>query len=161
MTHYKFSYPDGNHNAGAFLLTGDGKPVFITKSISGPAQVYTYSGSLTTSQTMTLSKAGQFQPEQTGTANKLGPRGFAQNEVTGGANAPGGKKVALRTFTDAYEWDVTNGDVIGAITKSTPRITPMPNEDQGYAIAYTTDGSSFLTISDGPGPTPILKYKPA
>jgi hypothetical protein len=161
MTHYKFSYPDGPHNAGAFVLNGNGDPIFITKEVTGPAHVYTFSGTLSTSQTMPLTKAGDFQPEQTGTANKLGNRGFAQNEVTGGANAPGGNKVALRTFTDAYEWDVTNGDVLGAILHGKPRITAMPNEDQGYAIAYTADGSAFLTVSDGPGPTPILKYTPA
>ena len=110
---------------------------------------------------MQLSKVGEFTPEQTGTANKLGNRGPAQNEITGGANSPDGKKVALRTLTDAYEWDVTNGDVLAALTKGKPRITPMPNEDQGYAIAYTTDGKSFLTVSDSSSSTPILKYKPA
>jgi hypothetical protein len=110
---------------------------------------------------MELTKVGQFTPEQTGTANKLGNRGPAQNEITGGANSPDGKKVALRTLTDAYEWDVTNGDVVAALTKGKPRITPMPNEEQGYAIAYTTDGKSFLTVSDVSSSTPILKYKPS
>ena len=161
MTRYRFSYPDGSHNTQALLLNGNGAPIFVTKAISGPATIFTYTGTLTTSKIMQLSKAGEFTPEQTGTANKLGNRGPAQNEITGGANSPDGKKVALRTLTDAYEWDVTNGDVLAALTKGKPRITPMPNEDQGYAIAYTTDSKSFLTVSDSSASTPILKYKPA
>ncbi len=161
MTRYRFSYPDGSHNTEALLLNGNGAPIFITKAISGPATIFTYTGTLTTGKTMQLTKAGQFTPEQTGTSNKLGNRGPAQNEITGGANAPDGKKVALRTLTDAYEWDVTNGDVVAALTKGKPRITPMPNEEQGYAIAYTTDSKSFLTVSDTASAAPILKYKPA
>ena len=161
MTRYRFAYPDGPHNTEALLLNGNGAPIFITKAISGPATIFTYSGTLTTDKTTQLTKVGQFTPEQTGTSNKLGNRGPAQNEITGGANSPDGKKVALRTLTDAYEWDVTNGDVVGAITKGKPRITPMPNEEQGYAIAYTTDGKSFLTVSDVSSATPILKYTPS
>jgi len=160
MTRYRFAYPDGPHSAQALLLNGNGAPIFVTKAITGPASIYTFSGTLATGKVLPLEKVGQFTPVQTGTANKLGTRGPAQNEVTGGAVAPGGKKVALRTLTDAYEWDVTNGDVIGALTKGKPRITPMPDEDQGFAIAYTTDGSSFLTVSDSPDAVPLLKYKP-
>jgi hypothetical protein len=161
MTRYRFSYPDGQHNTEALLLNGNGAPIFITKEISGAATIFTYTGALATGKTMKLTKVGQFTPEQTGTANKLGNRGPAQNEITGGATSPDGKKVALRTLTDAYEWDVTNGDVIGALTKGKPRITPMPNEEQGYAIAYTSDGKSFLTVSDVSSSTPILEYKPS
>jgi hypothetical protein len=160
MTRYRFTYPDGPQNTEALLLGGNGAPIFVTKAITGPASIYTYTGTLATGQTMALTKVGQFTPEQTGTANKLGIRGAAQNEITGGAVAPGGKKVALRTLTDAYEWDVANGDVVAAITKGKPRITPMPNEDQGYAIAYTTDGASFLSVSDSSDAVPLLKYKP-
>src|SRR5215475_10423176 len=160
MTRYRFAYPDGPHSAQALLLNGNGAPIFVTKAITGPASIYTFSGTLATGKVLPLVKVGQFTPVQTGTANKLGTRGPAQNEVTGGAVAPGGKKVALRTLTDAYEWDVTNGDVIAALTKGKPRITPMPDEDQGFAIAYTTDGSSFLTVSDSPSAVPLLKYKP-
>jgi hypothetical protein len=163
MTRYRFAYPDAPHNTEALLLNGNGAPIFITKEISSnaPATIFTYTGTLATGKTMKLTKVGQFTPEQTGTANKLGNNGAAQNEITGAAKSADGKKVALRTLTDAYEWDVTSGDVIGALTKGKPRITPMPNEEQGYAIAYTTDGKSFLTVSDVSSSTPILKYTPS
>ena len=52
----------------------------------------------------------------------------------------GPDRVALRTYTAAYEWDVPDGDVVKAITTATPRITPLPDEPQGESIAYTADG---------------------
>src|SRR5207237_1393187 len=75
--------------------------------------------------------------EQTGTENKLSKIGMTR--VTGAANSHDGKHVAIRTYSDAYEWGVTNGDVVGAITRGTPKITPLPNEPQGSAIAYSRD----------------------
>ena len=73
--------------------------------------------------------------------------------VTGAAISPDRTRVALRTYTAAYEWDVPDGDVVKAITTGTPRLTPLPDEPQGEAIAYTVDGPRFLTLSDEAGPT--------
>src|SRR5262249_41120472 len=37
-------------------------------------------------------------------------------------------------------------------------ITPLPDEPQGEAIAYTVDGASLLTLSDVAGAAPIRRY---
>jgi hypothetical protein len=163
-TLYRFTYPDGAvPEVQAMVLGGDGLPVFVTKNAGGAASVYLPAGTLdaaTGGKATTLKKAGQFTPQKTGTANKLGPAG--QTPVTGGATSPDGKKVALRTFSDAYEWDVTGGNVAAAITTGTPRITPLPNEDQGVGIAYSHDGKYFLTLAAPQGTkAQILKYTPS
>src|SRR5262249_47188576 len=110
-----------------------------------------------------LRHAGDFTPQQTGTENKLSKIGMTR--VTGAANSHDGKHVAVRTYSDAYEWDVTNGDVVKAITTGTPKITPLPNEPQGPAIAYSRDNADFLTVSDVDrqtgAVTQILKYRPS
>lgn len=154
---YHFTYPDGPQNSAAMLLNGNGTPIFITKVSSGAAKLYVPTGPLSSSA-VALKQAGTFQPQQTGTSNKFGLAG--QNWVTGAAKSPDGKKVVIRTYSDAYEWDVTNGDVISAITKNKPRITPLPDDTQGEAITYTSDGSSFLTVSNTSDATPIYKWKP-
>lgn len=163
FTRYDFSYPDGPHNAEALLLNGDGSPIFVTKSIDGPAGIYTHTGKLSDSSTMALTKVGSFTPEQTGTPNKLGDHGQAQNAVTGGANSPDGTKVVLRTLTDAYQWNVTGGNVVTALTTLTkkPSITRLASDEQGYAIAFTTDGGSYLTVSDVNAETPLYRYTPS
>jgi hypothetical protein len=54
----------------------------------------------------------------------------------------------LRSYSDAYEWDVPDGDVVAAITTTKPRITPLPGEPQGESIAYGPGGTAYYTVSD-------------
>lgn len=164
-TLYRFSYPDGAKAAQAMLMGADGNPVFVTDATEGPAGLYVPAGPLDpTGNPVPLKKAGDFQPQQTGTDNTLGKIG--QNRVSGAATSPDGKKVVLRTYSDAYEWTVANGDVVATITQTTPRITPLPGEPLGEAISYSHDGTLFVTVSDvinkqSSTATQILKYTPA
>jgi hypothetical protein len=102
---------------------------------------------------------GSFRPSVTGASNPLGSLG--EMVVTGAATSPDRRRVALRTYAAAYEWDVPDGDVVKAITTGTPRATPLPDEPQGEAIAYTVDGQGFLTLSDVSGPTELRRYEPS
>jgi hypothetical protein len=158
---HRLTYPDGPHDAEALLFGPGDVPVIVTKEPGGAAQIFEASEPLqpNTRQGVPLKNVGTFKPKATGTPNPLGPVG--QTLVTGGAQTLDRKRVALRTYSDAYEWDVSGGDVVKAITKSEPRITPLPNEPQGEAIAYSTDGKSFLTCSDQTVPTKLLRYQTA
>ncbi len=163
-TLYRFSYPDRPQSAQALLINGDGNPVIITDNPKGPAGIYVPAAAPDPAgRSVPLKHAGDFAPQDTGTENKLGKIGTSR--VTGAANSHDGKHVALRTFADAYEWTVPNGDVVAALTTGTPKITPLPNEPQGSAIAYSRDGANFLTVSDLPlgqgTAAQILKYKPS
>ena len=159
-TLFRFSFPDHRQSAQALLLGGDGNPIIIADNPKGAAGIYVPSAAPDpTGHPVLLKRAGEFTPQDTGTENKLGKTGTAR--VTGAANARDGKHVAIRTFADAYEWSVTNGDVVGALTSGTPKITPLPNEPQGTALAYSRDGVNFLTASDLPPgtSTQMLRYK--
>jgi hypothetical protein len=157
---HRLVYPDGPHDAEALVLDGAGSPVIVTKDPTAAAALYIPSAPLQPNAAtgVALKKVGTFNPTSTGTSNFLG--GIGQVVVTGGANAPDGKRVALRTYSDIYEWDVSGGDVVKAITTGVPRITAVPDEPQGEAVAYTRDGNSFLTVSDQPGSTDLLRYTP-
>lgn len=155
---YHMSYPDGPHEAGAMLLSGDGTPIIVTKETSKPASIYTPTGALAAGKTVKMQKAGTFTPPKTATGNNLGVSG--RTVVTGAASAPDGSRVVLRTLADAFEFDVTGGNVVDAITKGTPRATALAWEPNGQAITYTVDGKSFLTVSKTQEPK-ILQYTPA
>ena len=71
--------------------------------------------------------------------------------ITGAASAPDGRRVVLRSYADAFEYDVPDGDVVRALTTGTPRITPLPDEPQGESITYSRDGRSLLTVSEAAG----------
>ncbi|WP_433199297.1 hypothetical protein ACQP00_26705 [Dactylosporangium sp. CS-047395] len=157
---HRLAYPDGKaRDAEALLIDAEGRPVIITKDPVG--EVYTVTEPLPANNAnpAPLSRAGSFKPLATGTANPYGILGTGV--VTGAAMSPDGKRAVVRTMSDAYEFDLADGDLAEAITGgTTPRITPLPSEPQGEAITYSRDGTEFLTTSDQPKPTTILRYTP-
>ncbi|MBB5869876.1 hypothetical protein F4553_003255 [Allocatelliglobosispora scoriae] len=155
---YRFTYPDGPHDAEALLLERDGSPIIVTKELGGPASLYAPAEKprAKTAQGVPLHKIGEVRLPSTLTPNPFDSIG--RRTVTGAAQTADGSRVALRTYADAFEWDVTT-DVLTAITTGKPRITALPNEAQGESIAYPVDGDGFLTVSDQPaGGTVIARY---
>lgn len=158
---YRMRYPDGVHDAEALLVPPQGNPVIVTKQVGGAA-LYTPATELDAERTVDLRKVGQITLTATGTSG--GPLGsVGQTLITGGAVSPDGRKVVLRSYTDAYEWDVTGNDIGAAITKGKPRRTPLPDEPQGEAITYTRDGKAYVTVSEAReenGRPQLLRYQP-
>jgi hypothetical protein len=153
---YRLHYPDGPHDAEALFFDNDGTPVIVTKELFGPAGIYIPTDPLVpnTSDGVGLTRIGDFTPSHTGTENPFGLVG--DNMVTGAAVSRDRRHVALRTYADAYEWDVT-GTLRQALTGK-PRVTPLPDEPQGEGIAYTPAGDAFVTVSDRTAPTPLLRW---
>ena len=154
VVRHKLVYPDGSHDAAAMVIQPDKTAVIVTKEPSGAAKVYVASAPLTDKGTSTIRmrSAGTVTIASSGTNG--GPPSLgqtAQLEVTGGAISSDGTKVALRTYTDAYQWDVSNGGVASALTSGTPQRTPLAGEPQGEAISYTSDGTALITLSFGAG----------
>ncbi len=166
-TGHRLAYPDGAHDAEALLMPADRTPVIVTKEASGSAQVYVAAQPLSapSNGTGTLRAAGVVTITATGTVGGPGDAGPAAGVlVTGGAPAPDGRHAALRTYTDAYEWDLgDDGDTASAITdtitSAEPARTPIPGEPQGESIAYTSDSNGFATISEGAG-QPLQQWQP-
>ncbi|MGW4461918.1 hypothetical protein [Micromonospora sp. NPDC004704] len=159
---HRLSYPDGAHDAEALLLAGDGTPIVVTKD-PGTPRLYVPDGPLKAGATVRMRKAGEFVLPRTGTDNPWSA--FGRLMVTGGATAPDGSRVVLRTYADAIEFDVTDGNVVEAVTRGVPRITPLPDEPQGESITYSRDGRLLLTVSetsDQPATTrpTVLSYTP-
>ena len=156
---YRYRYPDHAHDAEALLLAADDSPIFVTKE-PGASHLFVPTGPADPSgRPVLLREVGTFTPVVTGTPNGLGIVGNLL--VTGGANAPDRTSVALRTYSDAYVWDVPDGDVVAAITTRSPRIVPLPNEPQGESVAFDPTGTHLFTVSDREGTpvrTPILLY---
>lgn len=163
---HRLTYPDGKHDAEALLFNGDGSPIIVTRE-AGKAGLYSPTAPLRpgTTEGVPMRKLGEVKWPKTPTTNSfLGP--LAQVVITGGATAPDGSRVLLRTYADAFEWDVSNGDVVAALTHGKPRFTPLPGEPRGESITYSPDGTSFLTVSetaDQPAGTrpEIRRYTPS
>jgi hypothetical protein len=156
---HRLAYPDGTaRDAEALLLSPDGTPVIVTREPIG--EVYVPSGPLqpNTTDGVKLKKVGAFTPQKTNTPNPF--QSIGNSIISGGAVSPDGTKAVVRTFSDAYEFDVANGDVAKAVTSGKFRITPLPNEPQGEGITYTADGKAFVTCSDQTNASSLLRYTP-
>jgi hypothetical protein len=123
-------YPDGPHNAEAFLVTPDGRLVVITKEAID-ASVYA---------TPTAPEFGQKV-----TLERVGP---APMFITDGALSPDASQIALRSYSSLYLFDAeaflregTDGDA-GVVY-------PLPLQPQGETLAYTEGGDSLLIGSEG------------
>ncbi|WP_238162088.1 hypothetical protein [Micromonospora endolithica] len=155
---YRMAYPDGPHDAEAMLVTGDGRPLIVTKY---SAVLYAPTAALRTGRTVPLARVGQVRLPASTTSNPFSALG--RTAVTGAATAPDGRRVVLRTYADAFEFEVPDGDVVAALTGSTPSVTPLPDEPQGESITYSGDGRSLLTVSETAGQppgtrAPVLRY---
>ena len=153
-TLFRLAYPDGPHDAEALLISGDGTPVVITKD-PVTAGLYVPTGPLRAGRTTPLRRAGDVTLPLSGTTNPFGFPG--RLVITGAALSPDGSSAVLRTYADAFEFEVTQGDLTAALTKGSTRTTPLPDEQQGESIAFNQDGSALLTISEGKNP-PLLSY---
>ncbi|MCW6010555.1 hypothetical protein K1W54_39300 [Micromonospora sp. CPCC 205371] len=147
-TIHRLSYPDGKHDAEGLLINGDGTPIIITKT-GGKAGLYSPAAGAIKANNETpveMTKVGEVTLPKTTTDNPFGAIGRLM--VTGAARSPDGSKVALRTYADAFEYEVSGGDVVKALTGGEPRVTPLVSDQFGEALAYSADGKSFLTVSD-------------
>ena len=143
---HRLSYPEGDyHDAEALLLTGDrhaadhhqGARQAGRRSTSRPAPLKTDNET-----GVPMKKVGELTVPATETPGNTVAR-IGNKTIDGGAIAPGGGKVVLRTYTDALEWDVTGGDVLAAL-KTKPRTTGLPNEPFGEAITYSAGRQVLL-----------------
>ena len=162
-TKFRLQYPDTKYDAAAFVMQPNGVPVILTREVpkSGSdavVKIFTTAGPLAPGTTA-MKAAGTFTvPKSTTPGGALGKVGQAL--VSGASLSPDGKKVVVRTYTDAYEWDI-EGDVATTLASGkAPRATPLPNEGRGEAITYTTDGAGFVTGSMSQ-PSPLLEWAPA
>ncbi|MDQ7906471.1 hypothetical protein RB614_18315 [Phytohabitans sp. ZYX-F-186] len=145
---HRVAYPGGKpHDAEALLVGPGNAPIIITKT-GGKAELYSPAAALKTDNDtpVPLKKVGEVTVPKTETDNPFGAVG--RLTVTGAARSPDGSRVVLRTYADAFEYDVADGDVVKALTTGEPRSTPLDSDQFGEAIAYSPDGKTFVTVSD-------------
>jgi hypothetical protein len=143
----RLTYPDGPHDAEALLLAPDGTPYLVTKEVLGASSVYRPDAPLADGASVPMSRVAGLGFTLTGTPG--GPVGRAgQLLVTGGAVSADGRRIALRTYTDAYVWPLAGSDVVGALSGSPVRV-PLPDSPQGEAIAFAANNGDLLVSSEG------------
>src|SRR5262249_3391688 len=68
-----------------------------------------------------------------------------------------GRRFLFRTYMGAYLWERAAGEPWDAALSRAPCVIALERERQGEAIAFSADGRSFYTLSEGVG-EPIRRY---
>lgn len=139
---HRLAYPDGPHNAEALLVDDQGAPVIVTKDVGGPAGIYRTDGPPRGEGPTPLVRVGELRlPRSDTVGGPLG--GLGSRVVTGAAVSADRRVVAVRTYTDAWLYPATGGDVVAALVSpvTVPVRVPLPGEPQGEAITFLADGT--------------------
>lgn len=151
VTH-RLTYPDGPHDAEALLADARGRPVVVTKEVTGLSGIYRTDAPLGGADPAPLVKVGEVRlPASTTVGGPVGS--FGGNLVTGAAVSADRRVVALRSYTDAWLYPVPDGgDVVDALVGD-PVQVPLADEPQGEAIAFDADGT-LISGSEARGGRP-------
>lgn len=150
-TTYRFVYEDGPHDAETLLVhPATGRIAIVTKDLSGRAGVYLApeSPDPVSENLLTFAATARFTiPEDA--SDSQGPIGrLGYYLATGGDVSPDGTRVVVRSYGEAREWPVVDGDLAAAFAIE-PTVTPLPDAPQGEAITYTLDGAWLVASSEG------------
>lgn len=143
---YRLRYPGGATDAEAIAVDQIRHHIYLTtKSISGHSIVYQLPDQPDPNRVQELIPVGSVQLSFTGTpGGPFAPVG--QLTVTGAAMSADGSLFVLRTYTDAYLWRVTDGNVRAAL-RSPPLRMALPAQPQGEGI--TIQANTLLLDSEG------------
>ncbi len=137
----RLGYPIPSVDAEAMLVDPiDGDLVIVTKSSTGESVVLQASAtSLGSDPIIPLFEIARLE---------LGPGSF----VTAADISPDGTMVALRGYDEVWMW-ARNERPLADTFLVPPCRAPATEEAQGESLAFTADGESYITISEGSNPT--------
>lgn len=130
---WRLTYPDGPHNAESLAVSPRGVPYIVTKSLLGSSVVF---AAPSTPGVSSLRRVGTIRFRVTGTPGPFAPVG--QLTATGADLSRDGRVLVVRTYTDAYFWQVRAGNVAAAL-RTRPVRMPLPRQPQGEGICLRAD----------------------
>jgi len=138
------AFEDGPHNAESFLVDPrDGAFAIVTKDADGQSGIYVADPIGASGVPRLLRRVASVRFDQL--ASQATSSGF---QSTGGDIAPDRSKLVVRTYLEAFEWELGERTLAEAVAQPPLRID-LPVTRQGEAIAYTNDAEAMLISSEG------------
>ncbi|HZF64386.1 MAG TPA: hypothetical protein VEZ55_07880 [Chitinophagaceae bacterium] len=129
-TSIKFKYPDGSHDAEAFLVDAETKNIYIITKSDNPAKIFKISHPYT----------------GLNTATEVGSLKYGS--VVSAALSTNGREIIVKTYGSLNHYVVAAGETIEAALQK--KSTPLPYilEPQGEAVTFAADNSGYFTLSE-------------
>jgi hypothetical protein len=143
-----FRYPDGPTDVEALVVVADGQAIYLFEKKNAPSvrvfglfAPYTPddSGSVLATVVATLEAPGV----AVGSTGRL---------ITAADLHRSGARLALRVYTGVFEYTLSAANDLAGIGSVTPRLITLGpfSEPQGEALAYATDGTALVSVSEDP-----------
>jgi hypothetical protein len=144
---FRLRYPDRRSRDSETLMVDpvSADVYLVTKSLLATPELFVARAPLDPKKTNVLERVMEL---------KLGDStGLTGGLVTAGDIAADGSGVLIRTYMDAHYWPRGSGESIAQALAHAPCAVPLHRELQGEAIAFSSDGRSYFTVSEGRHPT--------
>ncbi len=125
-----FTYPDGSHDAEAFLVDPVTKDIYVITKRDDPSRIYKLSFPYAANNVLTLE----------GSLPYMG--------VVAAAVSSDGKEIIIKTYTNLFHYKRKSGQTITQALQSAFVTLKYTIEPQGEAISFAANGSGFFTISE-------------
>jgi hypothetical protein len=126
----RFVYPDGSHDAEAFLVDPVTKDIFIITKRDLPSRVYKLS----------------YPYQQNNTLSFIENLSFTG--VTSAALSVDGKEILVKNYNTVYYYHHQSTEPVSQSLLSPYKLIPVKSEPQGEALCFAQDGSGFYTLSE-------------
>jgi hypothetical protein len=138
---FRFVYPGSPRNTEAMLVhPRTGEIVLITKEADGHSLVFRMPTPLDGRRTVTLEQVGAVNVSSLGSPSGL---------VTDASITPDARRVTVRTYTSALEYEVPDGAPLASIWGQSPRVIPLDDGAKGEGLTYRVDGGALISIGEG------------
>jgi hypothetical protein len=139
------TYPDGPHDAEAFIVLPGGDMFIVTKGEKGAVALYRFPGPFRNGATVALARVGVLIPAQ----GKAKNGAVGKNRRITGAGASGdGRWIVLRAGTAVMFYDAREF-VAGTINEAFRYDVIALREPQGEGVALSANGDVWLTGEGG------------
>ena len=125
-----FTYPDGSHDAEAFLVDASTRDIFIITKRDNPSRIYKLAYPYQTNNVVSLE----------GSLPYMG--------VVSAAVSPNGKEIIVKTYTGLYHYQKKPGESLAQALQKPFTKLHYTIEPQGEAICFAQDDSGFFTLSE-------------
>jgi hypothetical protein len=137
---FKLQYPNGARDAEGLLVhPRTGEMLIVTKEVLGRAAIYRVPQPLDARRTVKLERIADVDMARTGV--KL-------DVVTDATVSSDARRVTIRTYGSALEYDVPVGAPLASIWEQMPRVGRLDDGPQGEGITYRADNGALITIGE-------------
>ena len=127
-----FQYPDGSHDAEAFLMDGDTKDIYVITKRDNVSKIYKIAYPYKTGAVNTATLAGS----------------LPYTGVVSAAISIDGKEILVKTYFGINYYQRNAGQTITQALQTAPKTLPYKIEPQGEAVCFNKNNTGFYTLSE-------------